>query len=410
TRHLGRHPLLESLDASIDAVDRGLQLAAGTANPSLEGRRRDLLEQRQRLLDVLRRDAATRSSLREPPSLDLAHLQGRLAARRQAALSLFIAGDRVVSVLVDCSVCLVGSVTVPPPVLSALALYADNLTALHPVPALFDPARSRLTADAFVPTSLLERALQSDTVLISPNGILHALPWPSLPFSGTRLFEQRPVGLLPNLTAASLLEAAACRPTGVHLVSVATGFGSAPLPGARAELLDLEEVYRQSGVVTRTDDAVQADVLDLLASDDAAILHMPCHGRADPDIPMASALAVTDGFVDAAEMLRRGVRRREIVLTGCSTGWRPHRVGKMDLLGDDVLGLPGALMEGGAAALMLSITPAADEPMRRLSVAYHRARLSGLTPLQSLASAQRERLSAGDPAWGWCGAVVYGCW
>jgi CHAT domain-containing protein len=125
---------------------------------------------------------------------------------------------------------------------------------------------------------------------------------------------------------------------------------------------------------------------------------------------MASGLEASDRVVDATEILAQGVRRREVILSACSTGWRPYKVGDLDLLADDIIGLPGAMLEGGASSILVSIPPTEDEPMRRLVVEYHAARRRGLRPIPAVAAAQRGRLTSGDPVWGWGGTVVYGCW
>lgn len=408
-RHLGRPPEVARLQAAIDALDRGLQFAEGEAYVELQDRRRGVYARLQGVLDELRRDASSGFLLRNPLPLDVGLLQASLADRGQAVVSLFLAGETIVAVLIDGSGCVVGSTSMSEPIRSALAGYAANLTSPHPVPALFDPARWRITADDLVPAQLLERALDAESVAISPNGIMHALPWPALPFGGRRLFERCPVGLLPNVSAALLTEQPVTPPTGVRVIGLPGGARQADLAGVAAELRDLTLLYSNFPAPLTGHEPLQSVLLDLLSADDDVTLHVACHGRADPDLPMASGLIVRDGVVDAGEMLTRGVRRREVVLSACSTGWRPHRVGELDLLGDDVLGLPGALLEGGVSALLLSITPAADEPMRRLTVGYHRERLAGLPPLHALAAAQRERLSSNDPVWGWCGTVLYGC-
>ena len=84
-----------------------------------------------------------------------------------------------------------------------------------------------------------------------------------------------------------------------------------------------------------------------------------------------------DGFIDCAEILISGVARNEVVLSACSSGWRPYRVNATELAGDDILGLPGAFLEAGASTILVSIPLAEDAPTRRLNLEYHRRRKSG---------------------------------
>ena len=87
-----------------------------------------------------------------------------------------------------------------------LAQYAANLLRPTPDPYLLDLADLGVGADAFVPPALLERAVEAGSLLIAPHLTLHLLPWPALTFSGKRLFEHLPVGMVPDLSCTSALD------------------------------------------------------------------------------------------------------------------------------------------------------------------------------------------------------------
>src|SRR5262249_44592943 len=126
------------------------------------------------------------------------------------------------------------------------------------------------------------------------------------------------------------------------------------------------------------------------------ILHMACHGTFVTGEPLNSGLLLTGARVDAAELARMRLPFDEVILTACSTGRRPTAVGDVTLSGDDILGLPGALLEAGVTTVLVSITEAADGAARELAVRYHRHRLRGLRPLAAWQATQIEMVEQSD--------------
>ena len=125
---------------------------------------------------------------------------------------------------------------------------------------------------------------------------------------------------------------------------------------------------------------------------------------------MACALLLHESQVDAAEVSRMRLSCTDVFLSGCYTGWRPMKVGGLVLEGDDILGLPGAFLEAGARAVIVSLTPADDRAARELAVQYHRGRLAGAAPMEALARAQQAQLGERKiPEWAWAGFVAYAC-
>lgn len=394
---------ITALGDAADAIELALKHAGPANAATFMARREELLERRQAAIDRYRRDDPRWALLTIPPPFDARLLKRALRTRRQAVISIHVTESEIVSVVVDGDGFASGRMTHG--AMKRIEHYVANLTAAHPTSAAFDPTRLKIDVADIVPDSLLDRALGSDTVVVVPHAVLHLLPWPALQFRGRRLFELRPIGVLPNLTCVQLLESPVTPSIGATLIGTGRD-----LPGVLAEIGDIAAVYEGRVTVLEGEDVVQGRVLRELASSEDAVLHLACHGRADTQWPMSSGLEASDRLVDASDIVIGGVGRREVVLSACSTGWRPYKVRDTQLLADDVLGLPGALLEGGASSLLVSIPPAEDQPMRRLCVAYHRARRAGDSPLFALARAQRERSDAGDPAWGWAGSVLYSCW
>src|SRR5439155_1921909 len=131
------------------------------------------------------------------------------------------------------------------------------------------------------------------------------------------------------------------------------------LPQAGPELADIAAVYGPRLLApprTRTD-ATEAAFWELTGRDDAgqAVLHVACHGVLDADEPLSSGLLLTGSKVDAGELVTRRITTPEVVLSACSTGWRPQTTHGLELAGDDVLGLTASFLEAGARFVLVSV-------------------------------------------------------
>jgi CHAT domain-containing protein len=384
-------------------------------DPQQAGQRSTLLKKRLELLERIRIHDPRWRTLRQPPPFDPARIQRILADRSATALTLFLDGQEVYAVLLDGSATAVAKHTLTPAVYQALKRYNRNLTDPDPQDELFDPAQALgLRATDLIPADLLARAAAAATLLVIPHGALHCLPWPALTVKGDRLFERCAVGMLPNLQLIQTL----ARPLTAEPVAALFGVPATarekrlgPLAYAQEELRELAALY-QGRLVAGTPitgvDATPAALTSLAARPDGAggILHIACHATAVPDEPLASGLLLETGKLDAAEISDLRISFDEVVLSACSTGWRPERVGDLALVGDEMLGLPAAFLEAGAASVLVSIPPPRDEAAYAFSVRYHTARAAGLTPLAALRDTQLAMRD--DPGPTWVGFVVYG--
>lgn len=393
---------LVRLAEQVDQLEHAI-VAAPSEDVSVLQRQRDQVwSRRQVLLDDLRRIDRRWAALSEGAPIDVGLLVTTMQRRQQAAIELFATERRIITVVVDADGLDVGGVDPPAAVTQALDRYADNLAAARPVSGYLDPARVGIDAAELIPPVLLDRALRAASVVVAPHGQLHLLPWPCVPFRGRRLVMSLPIGVLPNLACLHTLEPPATPAASVVVIGAS---GADASKGMQAEVTNLRRLYGPSAT-ERPD--VQASVLEALAEPGGPTVHLATHGRLDASWPMASGILCRDGWLDAAEVVVHGVTSREVVLSACSTGWRPYQIGDTPLYADDVVGLPGAFLEAGASSVVVSISPTEDAAMRRLMVDFHAARHRGEPPLHALATAQRRRLELGEPAWAWCGTVVYG--
>lgn len=128
--------------------------------------------------------------------------------------------------------------------------------------------------------------------------------------------------------------------------------------------------------------AGRADTLAALAT--ATVWHLGCHGRADPQEPLNSSLALADEPLTLRRILATvpGVHRLA-VLSACETAV-PDRSRP-----DEVLGFPGALLQAGVAGVVASGWRVRQDAAAALVVRFHELWRAGASPAAALTQAQR---------------------
>ena len=95
------------------------------------------------------------------------------------------------------------------------------------------------------------------------------------------------------------------------------------------------------------------------------------------------------------------------MLSACSTGWRPQAAEGIELSGDDILGLPGALLEGGARSIVVSIPKAIDDVTRDVHGRLPRLPRRRRDPARRLPRTQLQLLDSEHEPYTWAGLVCY---
>ncbi|HOC00654.1 MAG TPA: CHAT domain-containing protein [Verrucomicrobiota bacterium] len=402
------------LDAlEYDAIQKGDSLEAREAERARLGKERTELLWKRRISEPRWR------SLTAAVPFDVQALQRTLLEREQAALTLFAHDNEVVSVLVTGTKCEARRMELTESVQTALRTYRANLQAEESDAPLFDPSALELRAEQLVSEALLEEAIGSKSLVIAPHGELHQLPWAGVHFRGKRLFEHLPVGILPNLSCIRTLQTHLAKQPHLAILGAPDYRGLPnvkPLPLASREIEIIAGLYAdRSRLIERpyTDTAATEEHLwQLVRNEQSAggILHVVCHGDFIPGDPMSSGLLLTGSRVDGTELVRARLRFDEVVLSACATGRRPTQIDGVALTGDDIVGLPGALLEAGARSVLVSVPAARDDAAMQFMTTYHDFRVEGETPLAALQKTQIEMLRNGfhEPAL-WVGFSVYGC-
>lgn len=235
--------------------------------------------------------------------------------------------------------------------------------------------------------------------------------------------EYCPIGILPNLSFIKLLnssDSVSAEHLEIAIVGPPTyqrmsSFRS--LGGAEKEIELIKAIYLDYGMkvlepVLRRSESNEENFWKLALRQDISgggILHIACHGNIDHFEPMNSGLLLENSKVDAAEISLRRIKYEEVVLSACSTGWRPTKVQDIEPISDDILGLPGAFLKAGSKSVLVSITPAEDTAASKFMQIYHENRTEGLMPLLALQKAQITMLADKRfPPYSWIGFSVYG--
>ncbi|HZG89702.1 MAG TPA: CHAT domain-containing protein, partial [Pseudonocardia sp.] len=403
----------DELSMRIDALSFQQYADRATKETVLE--RRALLARRRDVVERLRIADPRWRAMSEPVAFDVGRTLERLADGDRAALTLHHRDNKIVAVLLKDGRARVASTRLPDRVIEAVDAYTANLRRSRPDEFAFDlSTEGGVGWRDLVPAVLAEDALSAGTLLVVPHGRLHLLPWAGLETGDGRAFQRTAVGLLPNLTALTVLDAETT--TGAVALIGDPDYRDLSryqaLPEAGAEIGEIAALYRSRRKPVRGRDATEAAFWALTERDGAerCVLHVVCHADLDATDPLTSGLILTRSRVDAGEIALRRIPCPEVVLSACSTAWRPDRAENLELTGDDALGLVASFLEAGARFVLASLPPVLDNAARAFATGWHRHRLAGASPLQAVRGVQEELIRRADlPVWSWIGITGYGC-
>lgn len=386
----------------------------------LREERARLLSERKNLLEEIRISDSRWRSITEPVTLDMNKLLEILHSMNQAAITLFIQEKDITVVLMSSKGIFAEQMTVSDQTISQLSEYSHNLQELEPNPLMFDiSTKLTVNADSIIPEKLISKAINYDSLIIIPHGQLHLLPWAGLMYKGKRLFEYTKVGVLPNLSCLISLSENPLKNPKIALFGPPDYTGMkdlSPLNFSVREIDEISKIYNQHGGIINnvlsSTEANEKNFWKLLRESErkVGILHISCHGGMETNEPMNSGLYTSNGKLDAAEIARSSMPFSEVILSACSSGWRPTKVADVELVADDILGLPGAFLEAGTQSVLVSIPKASDQVTAEFMIEYHKHRAEGEPPLQAYNTTQINLLSANKykPAF-WIGFTLYGC-
>lgn len=372
-----------------------------------------LTKEREALMEKIRITDPRWETITSPPAFDPGKLQRTLGARNQAVISLFMNGNIITTVLITGHGSEVDVLAVDNDCIGKLNRYCDNLSSQEFNPSMFDFSNSfRVDITRFIPEKIIQKAAGFSSVIFVPHNDLHLVPWAGMRYNDRFFFEYTVAGLAPNLACITGLDFEFTKDPRIAVIGAPAYEKLDNLEDAISELNDVQAIYANR-IIDRVRIGKDSNVENFWrlaghpGSDDQ-IFHVACHGALDPDDPHNASLIFSDGKVDMASlMLSRQIRYAEVVLSACSTGFRPGKVGNLDLVGDDILNIPGSMLEAGVRSVLVSITPAADDVTRKFIVSYHQNRKS-MSPLKAFRQTQLAMLKEKDcPVSLWIGFTMY---
>ncbi|UUN30022.1 CHAT domain-containing protein [Streptomyces sp. FIT100] len=240
------------------------------------------------------------------------------------------------------------------------------------------------------------RAQGKDRLLVWPHGALHYLPVPLCRAGGRTIADDWTVTTIAGLEALAPSAAPAPAPAAPaapvrerRTAVLASAAGGVPY-GLQAEP-ELESHARKVGEAVGVDavtgpEATRAALLAELSTAD--VVHIAVHGTMDQDAPWMQCLYLSpdgddDGRVFAHDFLGADLRGvRLVTLAACESA-----LGRFDH-GDNVRGIPSALVAAGAQAVVGCLWPVRPDPATYFYDDMHRRIAHGADAVQAFRDAQ----------------------
>ncbi|MGN6110254.1 MAG: CHAT domain-containing protein [Kofleriaceae bacterium] len=254
------------------------------------------------------------------------------------------------------------------------------------VAVAFRSAPDRPDAAAAAAALLLppELTVGERPLTIVASGRFADLPFPALRRGSRLLVDDRAIARLPGLAAMRCRISTAGGPPRIK------GDAGDDLPHAAAEVRALATAHQ---VPARLGAAATRSAV--LASRDAAWLHLAVHGEVGPE---GGALALRDGRFAATSVLREQLAPAVVVLAGCSTATGAD--------GESWSGFPSAFLAAGSRFVIATTRSVVDDAAAEVMQAFY-AQPAALDPIKRLAAAQRA-VAARVPVNAWASFAAWG--
>lgn len=235
-------------------------------------------------------------------------------------------------------------------------------------------------------------------LVVIPYGPLHDLPFHAFRVHGEPLAfrHETSYGLSASMVAR-------CRERGAHgtraLPVLATGVDGARLVETRGEMDLLQELYGDACSVLGSEELVSR------LHDEpprGGLVHIASHGQYESENPVFSSLCLGDRFLLAHDILRMRLEVDLVTLSGCETGRRRR------IAGDELFGLPRALVGAGVRSILGSLWAVDDQDAAQFMRRFYRALSRGETARRALVQAQRDLAEQRPHPFSWAPFVLIG--
>ena len=257
----------------------------------------------------------------------------------------------------------------------------DMAAAELPTPfadAIRSELRSRLGRLDDVLVAPLVEAIGDRELVVTPSGVLAAVPWSILPSN-----HGRPVTVAQSATSWLSRNTSALR-------SASAGFVAGPrVAQAEAETSAAASTWPLATVLHRAE-ATAAAVSELAGSVD--VLHVSAHGRHSSENPLFSGFELADGPWFGYDIDQLTSVPDVVLLSACEVGRSTLRGG------EELIGMTAAWLHAGSRCVIASAAAINDAVAHDVLVAVHRELASGLHPAAALARALADVDPDGPPA------------
>jgi len=268
-----------------------------------------------------------------------------------------------------------------------------------------------LLGDALLPPSLWTQLNVDTTLIISPHGSLHQLPWAGLrSATGGWLVETAVPVIVPSLHSAIHLWQRPVVTRNDHasglLVTVADFEGRyASLPAVTEEREGLLELLNTTPQLLTNEAATVASLQEQAQMDEwekRPFLHIATHAFTDQVTGRLSGIALHDRDLWLNEWQQLAPLPPLVTFSACS-GLR-SRV----YTGDEAIGLPTTCLAAGAQQVMGSLWTLLDATTPRFMQAFYTHWQKGESAARALALAQRAAVQDGSAILQWAGYQCIG--
>jgi CHAT domain-containing protein len=382
------HASLRSLVPSASPETAGTDVLTDlirTASNDIDSARRagsgdldGLIEKRQRLWDL--RSVEHRDELGDIPQFSVAALRSALAVDEGIIDYYWLSDTVLLVVTLTATAVEVERRILSPDQRALIDGFIAEITSMKGANLSLDRAFIAPLAATLLPESGLALLAGVRRLAISPHRKLHWFPFHALPLGDTTVARRFAVRYIPNLTSLLLPRRPPpdARFAGIAITHFPGVAGLDDLAGVDEEIDSIASAYRDRGfdsrVLKEATRAALAAWSDDGTLDGAACLQLSTHGSPlSETAPMEASIYLADGRVDGLEIGLWDLRCEVVVLGSCDSGQLAvtDREGG-DLAGDEMFGLPAALLAAGARSVLASSWPVDNETAMAFMPAWHR--------------------------------------
>jgi CHAT domain-containing protein/tetratricopeptide (TPR) repeat protein len=248
--------------------------------------------------------------------------------------------------------------------------------------------------DSWLGTTLLPfKSLDESRLIIVPYRSLHQLPFHTLSYKGQLLMSNKTISYLPSASVLGYIQSNPAPNSEISVLAVGNPSKMAskdpltsresslsPLPSAKVEVDAIRKLLPDTMALTgaqATKEAVSAHLGKY------RVLHFATHGSLSTEVPMLSAIYLSDGQnITVEDFMWRDLRAELVVLSACNTG-------RGDLTsGDDVIGFARVFLAAGVKSVLVSLWSVDDDVTSFLMTKFYENLKRKWSPAGALQAAQ----------------------